>query len=315
MGNQNNKPFQNILVGVDLSQGDWLASDPGSTSSHFACDQAVELAKATGGKLHYLATLDLDERTKRLLEESNPQEDNVVKMARSALQAVVDDAFRADIDATSKVVLGRSRSELADAARSGKHDVMMLGTKQHGVLASLLLGSTTLELLHTSPCPVWIVKPCESAKPRRILVATDFSDVCNALVDRAAELSGHFGAELHIVNVFPTQKHHFLQFSSISAEEVETQNEQHRAEGRAGLDGLLQRPAVAALDTPPSLHLLEGTPSQAILEQVTALDIDLLVMGTVRHPGVSQMVIGTTAQNLLPSLSCSLLTMRPEHIG
>lgn len=315
MSNSATCSVKKILVGVDLSQGDWLASDPSVTSSHFACDQSIEVAKATGAKLHYLATLNLDERTKRLLEESNPQEDNVISMAREAMVGIVQSAASAGVQATYDVVLGRTRSELVEAAREGKHDLMMLGTRHHGVVASLLLGSTTLDLLRTSPCPLWVVKPCDSSTPRRILVATDFSDLCHALVDRAAELAGLFGAELHIVHVFPTQKHHFLQFSSIAAEAIEAQNEQCRADGRAKLEGLLKRPTVASLAVAPQLHLLDGTPSQAIQERVTALDIDLLVMGTVRHAGVSQMVVGTTAQNILPSLSCSLLSMRPEHLN
>jgi len=307
--------FQKILVGVDLSQGDWLASDPTSTSSHFACDRAIEVAKVTGARLHYLATLNLDERTKRLLETSNPQEDNVVTKARDAMVAIVQSAASAGVRATYDVVLGRTRTELAEAARSGGYDLMMLGTRQLGALKSFLMGSITLELLRTSPCPVWVVKPSDMPGPRRILVATDFSPVCYELFDRAAQIASLFGAKLDVVHVVATHRSHFLKFSSLSSEAQQQEQQERVAQSRESLDELLLRPSAKGLASPPTLHLLEGSPSQIVREQVDALDIDLLALGTVGKPGVSGMVIGTTAQNILPSLSCSLLTMRPEHLG
>ncbi|MGI9456113.1 MAG: universal stress protein [Aeoliella sp.] len=307
-------PFQNILVGVDLSQGDWLAADEGESSSQSACEQAIQLSKATGAKLHFLATLDLDERTKRLIEESGSEEDTVVGMAKKALRRFTEQASKAGVSATSNVVLGRSRSELAERAKSAEHDLVMVGTRDHGVLSGLLLGSTSLELLRTSPCPLWVAKPSASPTPKRILVATNFSPVCHALVNVGAELAQKFDSELHVVHVVSTHRKRFLQFSSVPPDEVEAEHREQLAAGRQQLDELADRPAVAVLDPPPTLHLLEGRTSQVIQEQVTNLGIDLLLMGTVAWSGVPGMLLGSTAQNLLPQLTCSLLTMRPDEL-
>ncbi len=304
--------FENILVGVDLSKGDWLASDSEEASSHEACLQAAQIAEATGAKLHFLAALDLDERTKRLLKESGSEDDNVLGMAKKALRHALDAAVKEGTRATSSVALGRGRTELADWAKANGHDLIVIGTRHHSALSTMFLGSTSLELLRTSPCPVWVAEPGMPPVPKKILVATNFSPVCQALVEKSAELAKLFSAELHVVHVVETHRRSFLQFSSVPSETVEASHCKQTEEGRKGLDDLLTRPAMASLQTPPTLHLLEGKPSEVVHKLITTLDIDLLLMGTVAWSGVPGLVMGSTAQNLLPHLTCSLLTMRAD---
>ena len=46
---------------------------------------------------------------------------------------------------------------LADHARAGDADVIVVGTRGRTTLAGLLLGSVTQRLMHVSPCPVLAV--------------------------------------------------------------------------------------------------------------------------------------------------------------
>jgi nucleotide-binding universal stress UspA family protein len=54
---------------------------------------------------------------------------------------------------------------IADAARDAGADVLIAGTRGHGALAGLLVGSVTQRLLHISPCPVLAV-PADHARGR-----------------------------------------------------------------------------------------------------------------------------------------------------
>lgn len=311
--------FENILVGVDLSHGDWLASAEGETPSHFACEQAVDLATAcaSGGqnaRLYFLAALELDERTKWLLEQEPDEENTVVTKAETALLHQVQAATKQKVSATSSVVLGRSRVELVREARDGAYDLVMIGTRGHGLLSNVFMGSTALELMRKCTCPVWVVKPHNPGAPQRILVATDFSPVCNSLFDRGVRLANLFDAELHITHVVEEAKRPFLQFTQVADEAVHAAHEQAVSRARDQLDRLASRDDLQSLSKPVVTHLEEGVASSFIAQQAKDLEVDLLLMGTVAWGGVPGLVIGSTASKMLPNLTCSLLTMRPDEV-
>lgn len=60
------------------------------------------------------------------------------------------------------------------------------------------------------------------------------------------------------------------------------------------------------------IHHLHGKPDDKIPECVDSSDIDVLVMGTLARTGIAGFVIGNTAENILQSISCSLVAMKPE---
>ena len=48
---------------------------------------------------------------------------------------------------------------IADAAREAGADLIVVGSRGHTAVGGLLVGSVTLRLLHTAPCPVLVVRP------------------------------------------------------------------------------------------------------------------------------------------------------------
>ena len=64
------------------------------------------------------------------------------------------------IKATFKLVSGAAPHAahlIAEAAKEVDADVIVVGTRGHGAVAGLLLGSVTQRLLHVAPCPVLAV--------------------------------------------------------------------------------------------------------------------------------------------------------------
>ena len=61
---------------------------------------------------------------------------------------------------------GRSADAIAGAARELGADVIVVGTRGRGPVASLLVGSVTQRLLHSAPCPLLAV-PRGAATHRR----------------------------------------------------------------------------------------------------------------------------------------------------
>src|SRR5690606_12406043 len=175
-------------------------------------------------------------------------------------------------------------------------------------LGALLLGGTSLHVVQEVAVPVWVVRPAEGGLGR-IMVATDFSPVCDELLERAAQLATLFGAELHLAHVVERQPRGFWHF----AKESPRSDEEHRRmveEAHTKLGEAAARLALTNIPTAPQLHLREGVVEEELQELVSSHDIDLLAMGLVAWGGLQGLLLGSTAQALLPQLKCSLLTMR-----
>jgi len=88
-------------------------------------------------------------------------EDVVKAKLEETVQQLSNDGFRPTLKIVDHVG-PQPAHEIADIAREVGADLVVIGTRGHGPIAGLVLGSVVLRLLHISPCPVVAVPAAPS---------------------------------------------------------------------------------------------------------------------------------------------------------
>ncbi len=108
------------------------------------------------------------------------------------------------------------------AARQGKHDAILAGTRGTGNVAAYFTGSVSRELVeYGKNTPVWLIdRPSEN--PRHVLAAVDACEVCLRVLDHAAfALAGIEGVKITVFHVIPKFRPFISNEESMDFDEIE----------------------------------------------------------------------------------------------
>jgi len=207
--------------------------------------------------------------------------------------------LRADgIDARTLLLEGKPWMAVVQEVLREEHDIVVVQTEAKGRGFDI----ETLNLLRKCPCPVWVVRPSQGLRPRRVLAAVDATAedhdhgaLNHQILAFAATVTEQMGAELHLVHAWP---------------ESEREEADWRAEYGRTLTELLRPHHIDRGRT--RLHLVEGDPAKVIADVAREQEIDLVIMGTVCRTGVAGFLIGNTAETTLSEVSCAVLAVKPE---
>jgi universal stress protein A len=139
--------------------------------------------------------------------------------------------------------------------------------------------------------------------PKRILVPIDFSPGAQEALDYACELAGKLGAVVHLVSALGPMGE--LPLSQKMIDELAAQH-------RRGLEELAAQRRQLAAFGPPIVEAAD--PRDLILAAVSRVEADLIVMGTHGRRGVSRLLLGSVAEDVLRQAPCPVLAVRPGQV-
>ncbi|EOX1290868.1 MULTISPECIES: universal stress protein [Vibrio] len=177
-----------------------------------------------------------------------------------------------------------------------------------------------MTLLRKCPCPVWLHRPLAKPKAnRRVAVAIDpvtTTEQRKAIALRLLELSRSIAntcdSRLHIVSCWEYYLENYLHdqvWIQVEQEQIAEEIAQAKIRHEKALRQLIDESGITGELV---IHHLHGKPDELIPEWVTAENIDILVMGTLARTGIAGFVIGNTAENIVQSIECSLVALKPE---
>lgn len=167
-----------IVVGLD-----------GSPSSDAALAWATDAARRLRAPMRLIHAIDLTRYAGRW-QDLTPAVDTQRDQARSVLAPALAGLKYGELAIESYVELGRPAAILLE--QSANAQLVVVGSRGHGDLVGLLLGSTSLQVAMHADCPVIVVRePLPGQEPGRsagrVLVGVDGTEVSEAAIRFAFE--------------------------------------------------------------------------------------------------------------------------------
>jgi nucleotide-binding universal stress UspA family protein len=289
-----------ILVATDGSIGadaamKWLESFPLPENA------AVEVISASG--LPFAAEAVIPKGWRQLLAES----ERVVDQARAQLAKRWTTVAGRTLD-------GDARDAIIAAAKQGKADLIVVGARGLGAVASFLLGSVSLAVSRDAPCAVLV---CHGrARPvRKVIIAHDGSPDARTAVDFCCQLPFAADATVYLVGVVEPAP-----YPATAPEVIEPElrgllrdiENEKRSKLTSALDeaAAILRRHVRAVD----IVMPKSMAAAMILEAARAHDGNLIVVGARGHGGLKRMALGSVSESVLHQAKCPVLVVRQPRM-
>lgn len=239
-------------------------------------------------------------------------EAQIVEHLDGEVRGVVERLRGAGITAEGEVLRGRPGTVLVDEARQLQADLVVAGSRGHGSIASLVLGSVSAELVDQAPCPVLI-----SRRPsiERVLVASDGSPSADHAVGLVADWPMFAGLPVRVLSVADVVRPWHTGIAPtmyrLAMEAYTKDLDAARTEGEA-----IARKATARLvraGHTADEKVRAGDAAAEIIHEASDWGADLIVLGSRGLTGLSRVLLGSVARNVLQGSPSSILVVREQE--
>jgi nucleotide-binding universal stress UspA family protein len=232
-----------------------------------------------------------------------------------SIRQTVESLREAGLNARRLVVAGRPANMIVDVATDLRAELVIVGSRGRGRLRTMLLGSVSAEVVDHAPCPVLVVRSPEAS---RTLVAVDGSTAARCAIDFLQSTRFLAASRIEVLSVAPARPVVPAELlGGLPGVAVPAEPAAGPAAG-TGLEGLEERvraeshAAQAADRLARTGHdvrwsISTGGAAHEILAAAEAFHSDVVVMGSRGLTGLSRLVLGSVARNVLLHTHASVL--------
>jgi len=286
-----------VVVGVD-----------GSEPAAAALDWAVRQAALEGRELVVVHACGVPGAMQDF-EDIVANERGLMSVGRSIAREAVREARLTDatIGVDSVVTMGHAETVLGEASESA--DMIVLGARGRGTVASALLGSVSATLARESHCPVIIIRAFDEAPEkdeRPVVVGVDGTPVSSAAVEFAFRMASLRAAPLTLLHATWDLREQAAPVADLRsyAEKVNLSEEEERlvAETVAGL--CEKYPDVVVTET-----YRRGEPVRQLVE--ASREASLVVVGSRGRRLLATTLLGSVSRGVAERAYCPVAVVRP----
>ncbi|CAM6120480.1 unnamed protein product [Calypogeia fissa] len=262
-------------------------------------------------------------------EDAEAADISITSSSKNLVNKYLQLLLQSNISCEGEVVKGDAGSWIADEGERLKADVIIVGSSASGLVKRALLGSISDYVLHNAPCTVAVVRQSEEALsnhdplassggPRKIVVAVDESkEAINAF---KWALKNFCTPQDHVV-VYHVHQPYVAPITGVGT-------------GEFGIEEVYTLPDVAVKDEVASLKdsqkvvekfmefaqvqteikcegmVVSGQTQEKVIEGLTALRADAVVVGTHDRSAVSRTFLGSVSDHLAHNSPCPLIVVK-----
>ncbi len=286
--------------------GPILAATDFSAPARHAADRAARLAHETGADLtlvHVLSGGALQE-LRDWLGAAHPMAQQLRDEARRDLQALAAElGTQRQVGVKTFDAAGSVLDEIGLHAERLDAALLVLGARGAGFLRRMVMGSTSERLLRRTTRPVLVVRQTPHEPYRRALVALDFSPWSAGAVPLARRVAPQ--ARLLLFTAYHVPFEEKLRFAGVDAATIDRYRRQACVEATQRLHALALSSGLKPSEWEPCV--VEGDPSQRIVEYEQTRDCDLVVLGKHGQSATEDLLLGSVSKHVLAEGSCDVL--------
>ncbi|UUM32507.1 universal stress protein [Vibrio japonicus] len=216
---------------------------------------------------------------------------------------------------TTKVRVGIPYIEIIKEAHDSQVSMVIIDSHRKGKEEACQRGSDTLNLMRNSEIPIWAIST-DSKPIKNVVVALDLTNqeyqaFNSKLIALSIDFCASIKAELVFCHAWRLEYEGFLRdWSGYKDIEVALLSQNMRQERTQRLTDLLAPHKKS--EVPIRVELLEGEARDVLPKYVNENGVDLVILGSMSRTGIAGFVMGNTAESMLNTLNCSVLTLKPD---
>ncbi|CTQ73150.1 universal stress protein [Roseibium alexandrii] len=301
------------------------------TDTQIALKSAAELAKAHKAGLEVIACVEPPQDIAIIARLAGRDKDAIIEeMVTRARGGATENLKRVlpDQAIEPRIVVGKAYLSIIRHVGETGCDFVVKAAEPLTGINGYLHASNDQHLLRKCPCPVWLQSGTAEPVPRRVIAAVDLDnwdaaepdtlDLLNQrVVEAAARVAHAHGAEIIVLHAWDAVGEGMVWAFSDTGDARKAANDYVRETVKIREEAMRQllktlRRRLASPNVVLQPLLVRGAVERVIEIQSNLQNADLVVMGTVARTGLSGVFIGNTAENIVNSLKCPVLAVKPE---
>lgn len=300
----------------------------GSELAEMVCTYAKELA----------GRLDIDVV---LLHVSSPGSQSVVPMERAYIEHVAEivqgqikdvqkktepQGKSKPVKVTGELVVGYEAEEILSYAEKNSIDLILLGSHGRSGIKRWTIGSVAGKVMGATKIPVWLIKPRTPEEtpydkwPRRtLIVPLDGSELAESVLPHAEALVKQRGTEpmdivlLRVSEPMTIPTYYSPDMSGVSLDwgnfiqQDTIKRKQAAKDYLAAIEKQLKEKSITVKSA-----VIEGKTNDEIVDYANKQPFSMIIMATHGRSGLSRLVYGSAAANILNGVSRPMFIIKPQ---